>query len=720
MKARINAKILPSRRFLVGDLCDRLESYLEPDQVANVHRAYLFGAQAHEGQLRRSGEPYIHHPVEVARILASMRLDAQTITAAILHDVIEDTETAKEQIANDFGKEVAELVDGVSKISQIEFKTKEEEQAENFRKMLLAMGRDIRVILIKLADRLHNMRTLSALPRPRQREIARETLEIYAPIANRLGMRQWYHELEDRGFAYLYPQRYRVLEEAVRKRHGNRKAVVEKIRRSIVNQLQQEGVVGDVSGREKNVYSIYKKMRQKNVSFDQVYDVYAFRIVVDKVDSCYRVLGIVHNLYNPIPGRFKDYIAIPKANGYQSLHTIVFGPFGVSVEVQIRTEEMHRVAEVGVASHWLYKITDGSGASMPQRTLHWLKDLLDIQQKAGNPREFLENLRVDLFSDEVYVFTPNGEIKKLPHDATVIDFAYAVHTDVGNHCISAKVNHELVPPRTKLRNGDHVEVITAKWARPNPVWLDFVVTSKARAHIRSFLKNQKHSEAVRLGERLLMRAAQALGVELSKVDKGRKQELLAKLKLKTWDELLGEVGLGNRLAAVVSRQLSPPTEEQAQPHPKKGGERPALVIRGTEGLVVTYARCCCPIPGDAILGFLSAGRGIVVHTMDCPNVAEYRKHPEKWVDMRWEEKIDQAFPVNIRVEVRNKRGVLASVAAAIADMEANIDTLSFDERDGEYRAMNFTVEVHDRAHLARIMRRIRMQEDVVRLSRRKG
>ncbi len=646
-----------------------------------------------------------------------MRLDAQTITAAILHDVIEDTPTAKEQIASDFGREVAELVDGVSKISQIEFQTKEEEQAENFRKMLLAMGRDIRVILIKLADRLHNMRTLAALPPDRRRGIARETLEIYAPIANRLGMRQWYHELEDLGFAYLYPLRYRVLEEAVRKRHGNRKAVVEKIERAIVRQLSQEQVPAEVTGREKNLYSIYKKMRQKGLSFEQVYDVYAFRIVVDKVDTCYRVLGVMHNLYKPIAGRFKDYIAIPKANGYQSLHTVVFGPFGVSVEIQIRTVEMHRVADVGVASHWLYK---GDGNPVPQRTLNWLKELLDIQQKAGNPREFLENLRVDLFSDEVYVFTRNGEIKKLPQGATVIDFAYSLHSDLGNHCISARVNHELVPPRTRLRNGDHVEVITAEWATPNPVWLDFVVTAKARTHIRSFLKSQRHDEAVRLGERLLARAVQMVGVDLGQVDERQRRELLDKLKLKGWEDLLAEIGLGNRLAAVVARQLAPDAQMGVVTRWRRRSKRPALVVRGTEGLVVTYARCCCPIPGDPILGFLSAGRGIVVHTADCPNVAEYRKHPEKWVDMQWEQQIEQSFPVNIHVEVRNRRGVLASIAAAIADMEANIDTLSFDERDGEYQAMNFTIEVRDRAHLAQIMRRVRMQEEVVRLSRRKG
>ncbi|MFQ5993574.1 MAG: RelA/SpoT family protein [Acidiferrobacterales bacterium] len=716
---RHSAESLPERDGLIDDLCERLESYLEPKQVANVHRAYVFGAEAHEGQLRRSGEPYIHHPIEVASILAEIRLDAQSIVAAILHDVIEDTETAKEHIASDFGKEVADLVDGVSKISQIEFKTKEEEQAENFRKMLLAMGRDIRVILIKLADRLHNMRTLGALPRNRQREIARETLDIYAPIANRLGMRQWYHELEDLGFACLYPLRHRILAEAIQKRRGNRRAIVEKIRRAVLRQLEQEGLNAEVFGREKNLYSIYRKMRQKRLSFDQVYDVYGFRIVVDKVDTCYRALGVIHNLYKPIPGKFKDYIAIPKANGYQSLHTVVFGPFGVSVEIQVRTEEMNRVADLGVASHWLYKSGDTSNDRIPARTLHWLRDLLDVQQKAGNPREFLENLKGDLFSDEVYVFTPNGEIKKLPQGATVIDFAYAVHTDVGNHCISARINHELVPPRTVLRNGDHVEVITAEWATPNPVWLDFVVTGKARAHIRNFLKNQKHEEAARLGERLLGRAVQAMGIDLAKVKEAQKKVLLKKLKLKTWGALLSEIGLGNRLAPVVARQLGTDgTDDGGQG--KQRGKRPALAIRGTEGVVVTYGRCCGPVPGDPIIGFLSAGRGIVVHTQECRNLTDYRKHPEKWIDLQWEENIERAFPVHIRVEVRNKRGVLASVAAAIADTEANIDTLSFDERDGEYRAMNFTVEVRDRLHLAQIMRRIRMQDEVIRLNRKKG
>jgi RelA/SpoT family (p)ppGpp synthetase len=704
-------------RYRIGDLCAQLEAYLGPSEVADVYRAYLFSAQAHDGQKRRSGEPYIFHPLEVARILASMHLDSRSIMAAILHDVIEDTPTAKEQVAADFGADVAELVDGVSKIGQIEFQTKEEEQAENFRKMLLAMSQDIRVILIKLADRLHNMRTLVALKMDRRRAIARETLDIYAPIANRLGMHRWSHELEDLGFANLYPTRHRVLAEAARKRYGNRKAIVEKVSSAVSAHLQQDGLTAEVSGREKNLYSIYKKMRQKHLGFDQVYDVYAFRIVVDKVDTCYRVLGAVHNLYKPIPGRFKDYIAIPKANGYQSLHTVVFGPFGVSIEVQIRTQDMHRVAEVGVAAHWLYKSGDQGGAVQAQkRALQWLQDLLEIQQQAGNPNEFLEHLKVDLFPDEVYVFTPNGDIRKLPRGATVIDFAYDVHTDIGSRCVGARLNHMLVPLRTVLHNGDHVEVITSNWGRPNPSWLDYVATGKARAHIRSYLKNLQRDESVSLGERLLSKAVEDIGIELTAVDDEQRGALLRSLKLRTWDDLLADIGIGNRLAAMVARQLLPTNPEIVAP--KEAA--PALAIRGTEGVVVNYARCCRPIPGDPILGFLTAGRGIVVHTEGCHNVAKYRKQPEMWVDVHWEKDIKGVFPVGMRVEAKNQRGVLAMVAASIAEMDANIDTVNIEERDGLNTAMDFTIEVRDRVHLAQIMRRIRSQGSVFRIGRVKG
>jgi RelA/SpoT family (p)ppGpp synthetase len=717
----------PGERFQIADLCALLETYLDPQDVRDVYRAFLFGAEAHAEQRRLSGELYIYHPIEVARILAGMHMDARSVAAAILHDVIEDTPIPKESIEREFGPDIAGLVDGVSKITRIEFKTQEEAQAENFRKMLLAMASDIRVILIKLADRLHNMRTIGSLRRERQREIARETLDIYAPIANRLGVRQWAIQLEDLAFQTLYPMRYRILAEAVRKRHGNRKAIVEKIRSAVANQLQQEGVQADIHGREKNLYSIYHKMLTKQLTFEQVHDVYGFRITVDRVDSCYRTLGMVHNLYKPIPGRFKDYIAIPKANGYQSLHTVVFGPFGVSIEVQIRTQEMNRVAETGVASHWLYKSGDLSADSAQQHALTWLKDLLDTQQKAGNPHEFLEHLKIDLFPDEVYVFTPNGEIKKLPRGATVVDFAYEVHTGLGNRCIGAKVNHEMAPLRTVLKNGDHVEVLTSEWGHPTPAWLDYVVTSKARANIRAFLKSQKQTEAVAFGRRLLEKALADLGTDLDKLTDVQRDTLLETLRLSNWNQLLADIGLGNRLAVVVARQLVP-----AKPEPEESrlrrlfrrkparGKGPTIAIRGTEGVVVQYARCCRPIPGDPILGFLSSGRGIVVHTEDCPNVAKFRKHPEQWVDVRWEEQIEGVFPVAIRVEVKNQRGVLASVAAVIAEQDSNIDTVNFEDRDGRYTTMDFTLEVRDRVHLAQIMRRIRSLETVVRINRTKG
>jgi GTP diphosphokinase / guanosine-3',5'-bis(diphosphate) 3'-diphosphatase len=646
-----------------------------------------------------------------------MHLDGKSISAAILHDVIEDTVHGKESIAELFGRDVAELVDGVSKIDKIEFRTEEEAQAENFRKMLLAMSQDIRVILIKLADRLHNMRTLASLKPARRRAIARETLDIYSPIANRLGMRQWALELEDLAFCHLYPMRYRVLADAVRRRQGNRKAIVEKMRAAIQTQLAKEDLNAEVSGREKSLHGIYRKMREKSLPFEQVYDVYAFRIVTDRVDNCYRILGVVHNLYKPIPGRFKDYIAIPKANGYQSLHTTVFGPFGLSIEVQIRTRDMHRVAEVGVAAHWLYKSSEADGADATrQSALTWLHELLEIQSEAGNANEFLDHLKVDLFPDEVYVFTPNGDIRKLPRGATVIDFAYDVHTDIGMHCVGAKVDHVLVPLRTVLRNGNHVEILTSKWGRPNPSWLDYVVTSKARAHIRQYLKNLKRDESVQLGGRLLDKALTELRIDPASLGEVQKAEILKNLRLKSWEDLLADLGLGNRLASVVALQLQPGGSAAALAR----DAAPVLAIRGTEGVVVTYARCCRPIPGDPILGFVSAGRGITVHTTDCPNVAKFRKHPEQWIDVHWEERIEGVFPVNVRVEVKNQRGVLAQVAAVIAEFDANIDTVNLEERDGLNSAMDFTIEVRDRVHLATILRRLRALDSVIRLNRMKG
>ncbi len=705
-------------QFLVSDLCDLLETYLEPERVREVYRAYLYGAEAHEGQRRASGEPYIYHPVEVARTLAEMRLDHQSIIAALLHDVIEDTEVTKDQLAAEFSEEVAELVDGVSKLTQITFESRAEAQAENFRKMLLAMTQDIRVILVKLSDRLHNMRTLGALPPEKRRAIARETLEIYAPIANRLGINHLRLELEDLGFASLYPLRYRVLAAEVRKARGHRKEIVQKIEVAIRRRLRQEEFNGEVFGREKHLYSLYSKMRDKTVSFAEVLDVYAFRIIVDTGDACYRVLGAVHNLYKPVPGRFKDYIAIPKANGYQSLHTVLFGPYGVPIEVQIRTQEMHEVAEAGIAAHWLYKSGDGGTNTAHKRAREWLRGLLEMQKSAGNSIEFIENVKVDLFPDEVYVFTPRGEIMELPRGATAVDFAYAVHTDVGSTCVAAKIDRRYAPLSTPLVNGQTVEIITAPWGRPNPNWLNFVVTGKARANIRGFLKNLQRHEAVELGRRLLKNALAAESQLLEEIPPERLQSVLQDFNLSDLDQLLADVGLGSRIAPLVARRLVP-TQEAERPPSEPGRPSRPLAIRGTEGMVVSFAKCCRPIPGDPIHGFVSAGRGIVIHSQSCRNVADHLERPEKLVDVAWDTSIEGEYPVEVRIEVANQRGVLATVAAAMSDMGANIENVSIEDRDGLYTSMTFLIDVVDRQHLARVIRRLRSISLVNRIYRSK-
>ncbi len=701
----------------VANLLRLLETYLEPEQVEEVYRAYEFAATAHSGQQRLSGEPYIHHPLAVAKILAGMRLDHQSIVAAILHDVIEDTPTAKQQLAEEFGEEVAELVDGVSKLTQVQFESKAEAQAENFRKMMLAMVRDIRVILIKLADRLHNMRTLGALRPDKRRRIARETLEIYAPIANRLGMNSMRVELQDHGFAALYPRRYRVLSREMRKARGNRREIVRKIETTIAERIRQEGLEGEVMGREKHLYSIYQKMVQKRLSFREVFDVYAFRIIVDSVDTCYRMLGIVHSLYKPVPGRFKDYIAIPKANGYQSLHTVLFSPYGVPIEIQIRTVDMHKVAEAGIASHWLYKSgSDGSPAQHHAR--EWLRELLELQQNAGNSMEFLEHVKVDLFPDEVYVFSPKGEILVLPRGATAVDYAYAVHTDVGNSCVAAKIDNRLMPLNTRLLNGQTVEIITAPGALPNPAWLDYVVTGKARSTIRAYLKGLRHDEAIALGRRLLDKSLLPYSISCDQLSERRLERLLEELGLSTLDELLAEIGLGRRMAPIVARSLAGRLAGSEESHSIPGAL--PLAIRGTEGMVVTYAKCCYPIPGDPILGFISAGRGLVVHTANCNNINEFKNNPEKWIDIQWGDGIEGCFPVELRLDVVNQRGVLATIAAAISEQEANIENVDMEERDGRHSALLFTVSVRDRRHLATIMRRLRRIDNVIRIVRKQS
>lgn len=734
----------PGSTFGIDDLCAMLSAYLDAEQVTQVARAYEFSARAHAGQSRVSGEPYIQHPLAVAKILAEMRMDEKSIVAAILHDVIEDTEIPKEQIVEEFGHEVAELVDGVSKLTQVKFDNHAEAQAENFRKMMLAMVRDIRVILVKLADRLHNMRTLSVMRPDKRRRIARETLEIYAPIAYRLGMNKVRLELEELGFQALYPMRYRILDESVKKARGNRKEIVSRIEASILERLKQEGVTVRVLGREKHLYSIYKKMRTKILPFNEVFDVYAFRIVVDNVDSCYRTLGIVHNLYKPVPGKFKDYIAIPKTNGYQSLHTILFGPYGVPIEVQIRSEDMNKVAEAGIAAHWVYKTGDvGGSATSQEHARQWLRGVLEMQQGAGNSLEFLENVKVDLFPDVVYVFTPKGEIKELPRGATTVDFAYAVHTDVGNSCVAAKIDRRLMPLRTELHNGQTVEVITAPGARPNPLWLDFVVSAKARTSIRLFLKNLKADEAVELGRRMLNKALATYATTLETIPAIQLEMAISELGVARLEILLEDIALGHRVATLTAQQLvshltRPDSDDAARAlKPTRGiknvltryvpglfktgkdSTRP-LLITGTEGMVVNYAKCCRPIPGDPIIGVVTAERGIVVHTESCKNAVELRKRPDKWIDVQWAPDAKGEFSVDIRLEVVNKRGVLAVLAAEIAEMDANIDNVNITERDGKYSTVSFTIEVQNRVHLANIMRRLRKLEPVARINRGKA
>lgn len=711
--------LLPTGRRSIGvtQLLNKLETYLPPAQVDRVRDAYEFGAEAHEGQKRLSGEPYIAHPVAVAHILADLHLDAPTIVAAILHDVIEDTPTAKDEIAERFGADVAELVDGVSKLDHIQFRSRAEAQAESFRKMLLAMVRDIRVIMVKLADRTHNMRTLGSVPPAKRRTVARETLEIYAPIANRLGIHSVKSELEELGFKALYPSRHRVIEKAIKKARGNQKQFVGKIAENLRGALAKAGVKGRVEGREKHLYSIYQKMRRKRVPLSSVVDVFGFRLVVDSVDTCYRVLGIVHSLYRPMPGRFKDYIAIPRINGYQSLHTTLFGPNGMPIEVQIRTEDMHRIAESGIAAHWQYKTGEESndaGRAYRDRASEWLQHLMEMPHSGNSAEEFMESVKLDLFPDKVYVFTPRGEIRRLPRNATAVDFAYSVHTDIGNHCVAAKVDRRLVPLRTPLRNGQTVEIITAKGATPNPAWVNFVVTAKARAAIRHYLRGLKQSEAIELGKRMLGQALQEVSLTLKKIPEERLQNVAAELNLKTPDELFERIGLGERLPALVARRLLP--NQGPQPTPSTAQAEP-LAIAGTEGMVVSYARCCFPIPNDPIMAYLSTGRGVVIHREACGNLRNYRKQPDKWLSVTWRPDVNRLFNVEVRIDVANRMGVLAAIASNIATTDTNIEHVSVDERDGDASTLVFDLQVRDRKHLAHAIKSLRKMPEVLRVAR---
>ncbi|WNF46659.1 bifunctional GTP diphosphokinase/guanosine-3',5'-bis pyrophosphate 3'-pyrophosphohydrolase [Pseudomonas sp. SG20056] len=696
----------------IDALADRLSTYLDGDQVNLVRRAYFYAEQAHDGQRRRSGEAYVTHPLAVASILADMHMDHQSLMAAMLHDVIEDTGIAKEALDAQFGESVAELVDGVSKLTQMNFETKAEAQAENFQKMAMAMARDIRVILVKLADRLHNMRTLEVLSGEKRRRIAKETLEIYAPIANRLGMHSMRIEFEDLGFKAMHPMRSERIRTAVKRARGNRKEIVNKIEESITHCLAREGMEGEVMGREKHLYGIYQKMRGKRRAFNEIMDVYAFRIVVDKVDTCYRVLGAVHNLYKPLPGRFKDYIAIPKANGYQSLHTTLFGMHGVPIEIQIRTREMEELANNGIAAHWLYKSNEedqpkGSHA----RARQWVKGVLEMQQRAGNSLEFIESVKIDLFPDEVYVFTPKGRIMELPKGSTAVDFAYAVHTDVGNTCIACRINRRLAPLSQALESGSTVEIVTAPGARPNPAWLSFVVTGKARTHIRHALKLQRRSESISLGERLLNKVLAGFDSRVDKLSPERVQAVLAEYHQDVIEDLLEDIGLGNRMAYVVARRLLSDSNEAL---PSSEGP---LAIRGTEGLVLSYAKCCTPIPGDPIVGHLSAGKGMVVHLESCKNIGEIRHNPEKCIQLSWAKDVTGEFNVELRVELEHQRGLIALLAGSVNAADGNIEKISMDERDGRISVVQLVVSVHDRVHLARVIKKLRALTGVIRITR---
>jgi guanosine-3',5'-bis(diphosphate) 3'-pyrophosphohydrolase len=700
----------------------RLKEYLKPEDIAQVWAAYRFSAAAHEGQMRKSGEPYITHPVSVACILAELHMDTPTLVAALLHDVVEDTGVTNLEVAEQFGKQVAELVDGLSKLDKIEFQSATQAQAENFRKMLLAMSQDVRVILVKLADRLHNMQTMDAMSPDKRRRISRETLDIYAPIANRLGLNAIFQELEDLSFRYLYPMRYRVIAKAIKAARGNRKEVVGKILEAIKQRLHEMHIDADVTGREKHLYSIYKKMTGKTTTFSQIYDIYGFRVIVKDMPTCYLALGALHGLYKPIPGKFKDYIAIPKANGYQSLHTTLFGPFGTPIEVQLRSQEMHNIAEAGVAAHWLYKTTDAHLTALQQQTHLWLQRLLEIQSESADSLEFLEHFKVDLFPDEVYVFTPKGNIMALPKGATAVDFAYAVHTDIGNRCVAVKINQELAPLRTELHNGDHVEIITAAHAHPNPAWLNYVVSGKARAHIRHFLKSMQTTESAYLGERMLNQALRALHADTTMITDESWQKLLRDYGAKNKEEILTDIGLGKRLNVMVAHQLMAMAGEQGERHAKHTSKPlGTITIRGTEGMAVQFAQCCRPIPGDPILGFINKDKGLVIHTHDCPAIRKFRVEPEKWLDVEWDPDGKRLFKVNLKLAVANQRGMLAKIAAGIADAGSNIDNVSMeDPDDSAYSNVYFTVQVMDRVHLADLMRRLRKIPDVVRINRVKG
>ncbi|PRD79625.1 guanosine-3',5'-bis(diphosphate) 3'-pyrophosphohydrolase [Burkholderia multivorans] len=712
----------------IANLTAALAEYLGPDEIKEVKAAFHFSDEAHLGQYRQSGEPYITHPVAVAEICAGWKLDAQAIMAALLHDVMEDQGVTKSELAERFGPKVAELVDGLSKLDKMEFRSREEAQAENFRKMLLAMARDVRVILVKLADRLHNMRTLGAVPMEKRRRVARETLDIYAPIAHRLGLNNTYRELQDMSFANFNPHRYATLEKAVKAARGNRREVIGKILEAAQRAMADAKLDAEITGREKTIYSIYRKMRDKQLSFSQVLDVYGFRVVVDSPLDCYTCIGALHALYKPVPGKFKDYIAIPKINGYQSLHTTLVGPFGAPIEFQVRTRKMHEIAEAGVAAHWLYKNGGAFLNDVQKRAHQWLKSLLDIQSEAGDSSEFLEHVKIDLFPDAVYVFTPKSKIMALPRGATALDFAYSIHSDLGNQCVAVKINNELLPLRTELKSGDIVEVITAPYSKPNPAWLGFVRTGKARSAIRHYLKTMRLNESVQLGERLVDQSLKGYGLSLADVAPEVWEKLVQWTGNKSRQEIFADIGLGRRVAAVMAKRIEVLMSGRDADDDLPKGERhvvqhaPPVVITGTEGMSVQLSACCRPIPGDAIMGYIGIGLGMAIHTTDC-RVAQriHRRDPGRWIDVEWAPQPGRLFDVAVKALVKNTKGIFARVAADITSADANIVHIAMDEDlTHESTVLRFVIQVSDRVHLANVMRRVRTNPDVMRIMRERS
>ena len=697
-----------------------LKDYLSQKEIETVWKAYRYSDKAHKGQKRIGGEDYISHPVSVACIASEFHLDAASIQAALLHDVVEDTPSTSDDIEQKFGSQVAKLVDGLSKLDKIHFENDTEAQAENFRKMLLAMSQDVRVILIKLADRLHNMQTLEPLKPSKRKQIAQETSDIYAPIANRLGLNSLYQELEDLSFQYIHPLRYKTILKAIIASRGNRKEIIEKTLKAIEEKLQKSEIKSEITGREKNPASIHRKMLKKHTNFSQIDDIYGFRIIVKNLNDCYLTLGALHSLYKPIPGKFKDYIAIPKANGYQSLHTTLFGPFGMPFEIQIRSENMHKLAEAGVAAHWLYKNEDAHVTELQQQTNQWLKRLLEIQTESSDSFEFLEHLKIDLFPDEVYVFSPKGKIFALPKGSTTIDFAYAVHTVVGNSSMAAKVNQDLVPLRTELTTGDHVEIITTSVAKPNPAWLNFVITPKARSQIRLYLRSAETKDLIILGNSMLNNALKAFHVGPALIKKRHWDKLILDYHLDSKDNILIDIALGKRINVMVAHQLTGIIDGSKQTR-KQTKFLDVITIKGSEGMAIKLAICCHPIPGDPILGFIDKDRGLIIHTHDCPSIRKFKLDHEKWVDVEWEPNSDAYFNVNLNLLVINERGVLAKITSIIADSEANIDNISVDEGDGStFSNLRFIVQVRNRLHLADLIRNLRKFPKINRINRVKS